>query len=77
MNDHYMVDIRNAMCPYPKYVMTRVLEKLREFKEGTVIDILIDCPSAVDEIPSIIDKEGYKNETTQISDGKWRIRMER
>ncbi len=77
MNNHYKVDIRNMMCPYPKYVMPKILEKLGASEKRTVIDILVDCPSAIDEIPPIISKKGYKNEITQISNGEWRIRVKR
>lgn len=77
MNDHYMVDIRNTMCPYPKYVMPRILEKLEELGKGSTIDILVDCPSAIDEIPPIINHKGYKNEITQTSNGEWRIRVKK
>jgi hypothetical protein len=42
-----------------------------------VIDILVDCPSAIDEIPPIINNEGYKNEISQISNVEWRIRVEK
>lgn len=77
MDKHYMVDIRNTICPYPKYVMPRILEKLKESEKDTIMDILVDCPSAIDEIPPIINNEGYENEITQISNGEWRIRVEK
>ena len=74
MAEHYVVDIRNTMCPYPKYVVPQVLEQLRRSEEGTTLDILVDCPSAIDEIPAILNREGYRTETSQIKDGEWRIR---
>jgi TusA-related sulfurtransferase len=53
------------------------LEKLAKSESGTTLDVLVDCPSAIDEIPGILSKEGYKVQTTQIKDGEWAIRAEK
>jgi len=53
------------------------LEKLAKAVTGTTLDILVDCPSAIDEIPGILGSHGYKVETLQINDGEWQIRAEK
>lgn len=40
-------------------------------------DVLVDCPSAIDEIPGILSGEGYTVNTTQVADGEYRIRAEK
>jgi TusA-related sulfurtransferase len=53
------------------------LEKLAKAEKGTTLDVLVDCPSAIDEIPGIFSGEGYTVNTTQIADGEYRIRVEK
>jgi len=53
------------------------LEKLAKAEKGTSVDVFVDCPSAIDEIPGILSKEGYTVNTTQIGDGEYRIRAEK
>jgi TusA-related sulfurtransferase len=53
------------------------LEKLATAEKGTTCDVLVDCPSAIDEIPGILSTEGYSVNTTQIGDGEYRIRAEK
>jgi len=53
------------------------LEKLANTEKGTIVDILVDCPSAIDEIPGILSGEGYTVNTTQIGGGEYRIRAEK
>jgi TusA-related sulfurtransferase len=58
-------------------VIPQVLEKLAKAEKGTTVDVLVDCPSAIDEIPGILSTEGYSVNTTQIGDGEYRIRAEK
>ncbi|MEW6715615.1 MAG: sulfurtransferase TusA family protein [Nitrospirota bacterium] len=53
------------------------MEKLATAEKGTTVDVLVDCPSAIDEIPGILGNEGYSVNTTQIGDGEYRIRAEK
>lgn len=53
------------------------MEKLASAEKGTVLDVLVDCPSAIDEIPGILSGEGYTVNTTQVADGEYRIRAEK
>ena len=65
------------MWPYPKYVIPQVLDKLEKAEKGTTLDVLVDCPSAIDEIPGILGSHGYKVATLQVNDGEWQIRAEK
>lgn len=58
-------------------MIPQVLEKLASAEKGTVVDVLVDCPSAIDEIPGILSGEGYTVNTTQVADGEYRIRAEK
>ncbi len=53
------------------------MEKLASAEKGTIVDILVDCPSAIDEIPEILNNEGYTVNTTQIGGGEYKIRAEK
>ncbi len=63
------------MCPYPKYLMDKLL---RETKEANVIEVLVDCPSAVEDVPITASRHGYeKVSTSRIKDGEWLIVLKR
>lgn len=53
------------------------MEKLESAEKGTVVDILVDCPSAIDEIPGILKGEGYSVNTIQVGGGEYTIRAEK
>ena len=53
------------------------MDKLEKAEKGTTLDVLVDCPSAIDEIPGILGSHGYKVATLQVNDGEWQIRAEK
>ncbi len=69
-NDHFEVDARGWICPLPKYVFEALLPKL---ETGTRIDLLVDCPGAITDIPKDASRSGYDTTVIQIGDGEWSI----
>ena len=71
----YCVDLRGWMCPYPKYMLDPIFEKLPTGR-GT-LTMLVDCPSASTDVPEVARKKGctVKN-VSQINDGEWQIVLE-
>lgn len=66
----FELDLRGWMCPLPKYVLEVILPKLNP---GEKVDLLVDCPGAITDIPDDASKANCQTETTQIADGEWKI----
>lgn len=72
-NNHYQVDMRGWMCPYPKYAIELLLEKL---PPASLMDLLVDCPAATKDVPEVVKSKGCSvREVSSISDGEWLIRV--
>lgn len=68
---HYQVDMRGWMCPYPKYALDSFIKRLEDKNQ---MDMLVDCPSAIDDVPKVAKSMGCKvSEITQIGGGEWKI----
>ncbi|PWB81719.1 MAG: hypothetical protein C3F08_01295 [Candidatus Methylomirabilota bacterium] len=68
----YCVDLRGWMCPYPKYMLDPIFEKLPA--GGGQVTILVDCPSASTDVPDAARKKGYAvRDVSWINDGEWQI----
>lgn len=68
---HYQVDMRGWMCPYPKYAVGPLIQKLEDQNR---MDMLVDCPSATEDVPKVVKAMGCKViEVSQIGSGEWRI----
>jgi TusA-related sulfurtransferase len=72
---HYRLDLRGMMCPYPKMMTETLLKKDRTVE---TLELLTDCPSAIDDVPRTVLKIGYETtSTTMIKDGEWKMVIQR
>lgn len=71
-DDAFELDVRGWMCPFPKYVLEVILPKLAPHQK---IDLLVDCPGAITDVPADAAKEDWQSTVAQISDGEWRITL--
>lgn len=68
---HYQVDMRGWMCPYPKYAVESLIRKIEDQNR---MDMLVDCPSAPQDVSKVVKAMGCKvPEVNQIGNGEWRI----
>lgn len=71
----YCIDLRSWMCPYPKYMLDPIFEKLPP--GGGRVVLLVDCPSASTDVPDVARKKGYAvKDVSQINDGEWQVVIE-
>lgn len=71
--NHYQVDMRGWVCPFPKYVLKPLLAKL---SKGNLIDLLVDCPSATEDVPATLRGLGSEAlSVTPIGGGEWNIQI--
>ncbi|WP_258359519.1 sulfurtransferase TusA family protein [Moorella sulfitireducens] len=72
-DNHYQVDMRGWMCPYPKYAITAILEKL---PSDSYLDLLVDCPAATKDVPDLAKRQGYEVQRVELlREGEWLIRI--
>lgn len=70
-SNYYQVDMRGWMCPYPKYAIEKLIQKL---PSQSYMDLLVDCPAATKDVPEIVKERGLTVEkVTLINDGEWSI----
>lgn len=71
----YCIDLRGWMCPYPKYMLDPIFDRLP--KGGGQVTLLVDCPSASTDVPETARKKGYKvKAVNQVNDGEWQVVIE-
>jgi TusA-related sulfurtransferase len=70
-DNHYQVDMRGWVCPYPKYAIESLVSKLTR---GSRMDMLVDCPAATDDVPKVARAlECFVPHIDQIGNGEWKI----
>ena len=72
--DHFEVDARGWICPLPKYVFEALVPRL---EAGLAVDLLVDCPGAITDIPREASERGCRTDVVQIGDGEWKIALRR
>jgi len=68
---HTVLDIRGVVCPIT-FVKTKLA--LERMATGEVIRVMVDAPSAADNVPRSLDREGHTVlSVTETSPGLWEI----
>ena len=52
----YCLDVRGYVCPYPELLTLRALQGL---SPGDVLEVILDNPPSVKDVPITIEKRGY------------------
>lgn len=67
----FSLDVRGQVCPYPELLTLKALQSL---SAGDTLEIVIDNPPSVRDIPVTLSKRGYKSpEVTRLESGTWKI----
>lgn len=67
----YSLDVRGHVCPYPELLTLRALQSL---SSGDVLEVILDNPPSVRDIPIAIEKRGYgKPDVLSADKGTWKI----
>ncbi|MBS7646165.1 sulfurtransferase TusA family protein [Candidatus Bathyarchaeota archaeon] len=68
---HYLLDVRGGVCPYPQLLTLRTLSELTP---GDTLEVVLDNPPSVRDIPSALTRKGYKvPEVLLMEEGVWKI----
>ncbi len=67
----YSIDVRGHVCPYPELLTLRALQSL---STGDTLEVILDNPPSLRDIPITIEKRGYgKPDILRVDKGKWKI----
>ncbi|MBO3842476.1 MAG: sulfurtransferase TusA family protein [Candidatus Brockarchaeota archaeon] len=66
----YRIDARGLVCPYPQLLVFRALSSL---SAGDVLEVLVDNPPSVKDIPPILEERGHKVDVVQLDSVTWRM----
>jgi tRNA 2-thiouridine synthesizing protein A len=69
-----MLDLRGVKCPL-NWAHARV--RLEQMNRGEVLELLLDDPRGVRDIPRAAEAEGYAVAEPAGENGVWRLRIEK
>ena len=68
--NRYELDVRGLVCPFPQVLVTNYLGKL---SEKDVLEVLIDNPPSVRDIPLSLKRKGYAVEELKLDKMTWKL----
>jgi len=69
--NNYSLDVRGLTCPYPQIIVRKALKSL---KLGDTLEIDLNNPPSVRDIPLALKDKGYtKIDVSNIEKGTWKI----
>ena len=68
--NRYELDVRGLVCPFPQVLVTSSLESL---SVNDVLDVLIDNPPSVRDIPLSLERKGYAVEEVKLDKITWKL----
>lgn len=66
----YRLDVRGLVCPYPQLLVTRALNNL---PQNALLEVILDNPPSVRDIPPILEGKGYKVDVAKIDSTTWKM----
>jgi len=71
--NYYELDVRGMICPFPQVLVSKALKILTIDEK---LEVFIDNPPSVREIPLSIEKKGYKVKRTKVDENNWKLIVE-
>ena len=66
----YRLDVRGLVCPYPQLLVVRALSSL---SPNDLLEVILDNPPSVRDIPPILEEGGCKVDVTRLDSATWKI----
>ena len=69
--NRYELDVRGLACPFPQLI---VIKTLNDIPIGDTLEVLVNNPPSIREIPPVLEKKGIKLPISQaltVQHGKW------
>ena len=71
--DLYTLDLRGLACPYPQLL---VMRSLNQITSGNILEVIIDNPPSVKDIPLALVEKGHVVETFRIDSLTWKLKIQ-
>ncbi len=71
--NYYELDVRGMICPFPQVLVSKVLKTLTPDEK---LEVIIDNPPSVREIPLSLERRGYRVERTKVDENNWKLVVE-
>ncbi len=68
--NRYSLDVRGFVCPYPQILTLRALNNI---SSGSVLEVILDNPPSVRDIPPVLKEKKYEVEVSDVAKGTWKI----
>jgi TusA-related sulfurtransferase len=67
----FSLDVRGQVCPYPELLTLKAIQNL---SAGDTLEVVIDNPPSVRDIPVTLEKRGHKTpKIVRLDRGTWKI----
>ncbi len=67
----HALDVRGLACPYPQVL---VMAAMDELKNNDVLEVTLDNPPSVRDVPSALESRGYEvSDVSRIDSLTWKI----
>jgi len=66
----YELDVRGLVCPLPQVLVSKALKTI---SPEDFLDVFIDNPPSVRDIPLVLETGGYKTEVEKIDKITWKL----
>jgi TusA-related sulfurtransferase len=66
----YTIDVTGLACPYPQLL---VQSALADLSPDDILEVILDNPPSVRDVPEALGKRGYASEVTPFDTTKWKI----
>ncbi len=66
----YSIDVTGLVCPYPQLLVQSALEDLAP---DDILEVVLDNPPSVRDVPEALEKRGYTSEVTPFDGANWKI----
>lgn len=71
--NYYELDVRGMICPFPQVLISKALKSI---SSNEILEVFIDNPPSVRDIPHSLEKKGYKVEKTKVDENNWKLVVE-
>ena len=68
----YSLDVRGLVCPFPQLLVLKSLSKL---SSADILEVVLDNPPSVKDIPLDLKEKGYKVETLRLDSLTWKLKI--
>jgi TusA-related sulfurtransferase len=71
--NRFKIDVRGLACPYPQLIVLGAIDGL---SSGVELEVNLDNPPSVKDIPLAFEKKGHKVQVSKTNKTEWKITIQ-